>query len=109
MWERLAAAISNAAAASRFRYILSDGNVGFEYNEIILIVKWMDSCQISLNVSNNMLIIEYTNCEMPIDTGIGNAHFGYEHPSWPEKFTRLGGAPSLIEKETNEHRTSNIE
>jgi len=71
MWERLAAAISNAAAASRFRYILSDGNLGFEYNEIILIVKWMDSCQISLNVSNNMLIIEYTNCEMPIDTGIG--------------------------------------
>jgi hypothetical protein len=65
MWERLAAAISNAAAGlrraqpsrSRFRYILSDGNLGFDYNEIILIVKWMDSCEISLNVSNKMLII----------------------------------------------------
>jgi hypothetical protein len=33
MWERLAAAISNAAAASRFRYILSNDNLGFVYSQ----------------------------------------------------------------------------
>ncbi len=33
MWERLAAAISNAAAESRFRKILSNVNLGFVYNQ----------------------------------------------------------------------------
>jgi hypothetical protein len=28
---------------------------------------------------------------------------------WPEKFTRLGRAASLIEKETDERRTSNVQ
>jgi hypothetical protein len=32
MWERLSAANSNAAAASRFRKNLSNGKLGFVYN-----------------------------------------------------------------------------
>jgi hypothetical protein len=34
MWERLEAANSNAAAAGRFRLNISDGNLGFVYNQL---------------------------------------------------------------------------
>ncbi len=43
MWERLAAAISNAAAASRFRYILSIGNSNFVYVLVIFFRKKAES------------------------------------------------------------------
>ena len=34
MWERLAAAMSNVAEASRFRKILLNFNLGFVYNQV---------------------------------------------------------------------------